>query len=771
MALQSNPYILWQLIPGLVLLWIGLYIQSRPIKKRESRIFSIMMFAGALWALASAIQLITPNNDWQRTWNSITYIGILIVPTAWFLLAVKITGLSLDHVQRIEKWLWTVPILTFLFVLTNDFHKLFFTDQTVETIAGFTLLENTFGPLFYFHTVFSYILIFAGTIILSFSAIRNFRQYGTRAYGILVGVITPLVMNATYLFGDIPQGFPDPTPVAFSVSGIAFAWAIIGGRMLEIVPLAHDVIVQNLSTGVLVLDSEQGILNINPTAVEILGLAEQRDQQGTLSELVNRIPTFEPLSAAIGGQYDLNEPLEIIIPETGKTFDVTVTSVGDNDKKLTGWLVQFNDISQRVVAEANLVNTQETFETILDTLHDSYFEADPNGVITYVNQSLVNALGYPSRATVVGKHFRNFIHRKSIQGIYESFQKLYEDKLPQESVEYYFIKKDGEERIAEIAVSPVFDGTEIIGSRGIIRDITERHRQAARMATLYQVGLATTSTLDMDAVLVTIYEQCRQVMSADVFYVALIDEKNEEIAYPLFFDNGHRLNPFRLSRDTGFAGWIIQNQVPYLINNLEVEKDQLPVKMYHTGGQQIRSYIGVPLMQRDGAIGVLSAQSYQADVYKDEDVQLLSTLAAHAATAIKNAQLYEAEQKARERLESQNREILEQRDLLNSLLHYAPLAIVNLNLDSKISAVNPAFEKLFGYAQNEVVGLDIDDILSTPEIVEEMRALTEKGLQERTYSIASRKKKDGNLVNVEIFSEPFYIAGEKCGILIFYNGS
>ena len=85
MALQSNPYILWQLIPGIILFWIGLYIQSRLIKKRESDVFSIFMFAGAIWALASAIQLISPSYEWQKAWNNIAYIGILIVPTAWFI--------------------------------------------------------------------------------------------------------------------------------------------------------------------------------------------------------------------------------------------------------------------------------------------------------------------------------------------------------------------------------------------------------------------------------------------------------------------------------------------------------------------------------------------------------------------------------------------------------------------------------------------------------------------------------------------------------------
>ena len=65
-------------------------------------------------------------------------------------------------------------------------------------------------------------------------------------------------------------------------------------------------------------------------------------------------------------------------------------------------------------------------------------------------------------------------------------------------------------------------------------------------------------------------------------------------------------------------------------------------------------------------IGVLSAQSYRAGAYNDDDVQLLTNLAAQAVAAIRNAQLYEAEQEAKKRLEWKNKEIQEQKNLLDA---------------------------------------------------------------------------------------------------------
>ena len=138
MQLQTNPYLIWELLPGVILLAIGLYIQSRPVKKRESNAFSLLMFGGSLWAFSSAIQFISPNAQWQIFWNLFVYLGIMLVPTSWFLLAVKLTGFAREWIEKVERWFWSIPAFLYLFLLTTSFHKLFFTNYKV------IILENIF---------------------------------------------------------------------------------------------------------------------------------------------------------------------------------------------------------------------------------------------------------------------------------------------------------------------------------------------------------------------------------------------------------------------------------------------------------------------------------------------------------------------------------------------------------------------------------------------------------------------------------------------------
>ena len=273
MEFQSNPYLIWQLISGIITLGIGLYIQSRPIKKRESNVFSVLMFGGSLWAFANALQLITPEPSWQKIWNVITFLGIMTIPTAWFLIAVKLTGFNQERIEKIEKWLWGIPALLYLFLLTTGFHKLFFISFEIVNVGQYATLVNTYGPLFFVHTGYSYLLLISGILILGISLATNFKHYGAQAYGLIIGVLAPLIGNAYFLFGSPPPDFPDPTPIMFMITGLAFAWAIFGGHLLEVVPLAHEAIVQKLSTGIIILDVNKN-MKINGYTMSRPGVKE-----------------------------------------------------------------------------------------------------------------------------------------------------------------------------------------------------------------------------------------------------------------------------------------------------------------------------------------------------------------------------------------------------------------------------------------------------------------------------------------------------------------
>jgi diguanylate cyclase (GGDEF)-like protein/PAS domain S-box-containing protein len=179
------------------------------------------------------------------------------------------------------------------------------------------------------------------------------------------------------------------------------------------------------------------------------------------------------------------------------------------------------------------------------------------------------------------------------------------------------------------------------------RLFTETSRHADQMSSLYRFALTITEGLEMPRVLQTLYDQCRQIAKADIFYIGLYDQKTGVLSVPLFLEAEHivEMKPRNLNTTGGMAGYVIESrQTLHIPDALDpaLSKD-LPIM--RVGGIPSRTYLGIPLIVRDEVIGLISIQSYQPNVYLPEHVQLFETIAVQAAVAIDNARLFSEAQR------------------------------------------------------------------------------------------------------------------------------
>jgi PAS domain S-box-containing protein len=111
-----------------------------------------------------------------------------------------------------------------------------------------------------------------------------------------------------------------------------------------------------------------------------------------------------------------------------------------------------------------------------------------------------------------------------------------------------------------------------------------------------------------------------------------------------------------------------------------------------------------------------------------------------------------------------------QKQFYEALVKNSPIAIVTLSLEHRVVACNPAFETMFDYRQQEVLGQNIDSLISPLEILEESQSLTQRVERgETVYKISQRRRKDGSLIDVEAFGIPVVLWGKQIGILGMYN--
>ncbi|MBN1139514.1 MAG: GAF domain-containing protein, partial [Anaerolineae bacterium] len=179
------------------------------------------------------------------------------------------------------------------------------------------------------------------------------------------------------------------------------------------------------------------------------------------------------------------------------------------------------------------------------------------------------------------------------------------------------------------------------------RLMDETQRRAEQMASLNRIGLSLTSGLEVERVLETLYEQCRRTFVTDTFYVALYDADEGMFHFPLMRGVGSEAGPPVPGRpgdeSAGLTGYIISTGRPLYIPDLHqampADAPYRPLKF--TPDEQLRSYLGAPMIFRGQVTGVISVQSLEVNAYAESEVELLATIAAQASIAVENARAYE----------------------------------------------------------------------------------------------------------------------------------
>ena len=181
------------------------------------------------------------------------------------------------------------------------------------------------------------------------------------------------------------------------------------------------------------------------------------------------------------------------------------------------------------------------------------------------------------------------------------------------------------------------------------RLVEETRQRAAELAIVNEVGQAAASQLDLDRLIHLTGEQLRTTFRADIVYVALLNRDTGMIDFPYRVERGKVAARPPMPLGEGLTSEILQSRQPLLLNRAE----QFEGVEARRVGTVAKSYLGVPMLVGDEAIGVVSVQSIDEEGrFGEADSRLLSTIASNVGTAIRNAQLYrESQRRARETAE------------------------------------------------------------------------------------------------------------------------
>jgi len=326
-------------------------------------------------------------------WTDFEYLGVGCAPTFWIIFVINFTGHEQWLTPRIRLLVVIEPVVTLLMVWTNNWHHLHYAKAGVNHSGPFPLLAFTPGIWYKIHTSYFYGMLGWGMylIIARFRKADEFIKKQNRI--ILFGAFIPWLVNLSYLLHLRPWGHLDLTPFAFLASSLIIAIGLLGFKLFDIVPIARGKIVDALQEGILVLDSQNRVVDLNPGMRRILSNID--NIIGKTTEYL--FPGFIELHNTVHNQE--NSWIEIKF-EDGRIFSVTLTALFERKTIYSGKIMLFRDIT-------SLKQSEETLQE-LNKLKDRLFSIISHDLRAPL-LSLMDILSMANDGMVTDEEFRSFL--------------------------------------------------------------------------------------------------------------------------------------------------------------------------------------------------------------------------------------------------------------------------------------------------------------------------------------------------------------------------
>jgi signal transduction histidine kinase len=189
------------------------------------------------------------------------------------------------------------------------------------------------------------------------------------------------------------------------------------------------------------------------------------------------------------------------------------------------------------------------------------------------------------------------------------------------------------------------------------------------------IGTLITATLDLPEIFAIIARESRRVLRWDGFFIALGGPHADEIEMVFLSQTGAEVARRRIPRGAGLTGKAILNGELVSYEQDEQGRNAIETDDTFRGRRRPKSLVIAPMKFGDEVIGAICVQSYQSDVYGGSQFRVLQTIAGQAAIAVRNAQLFESEKRAKdERDEFLSLVTHEIKNPLTSIRGYATLA-------------------------------------------------------------------------------------------------
>jgi len=258
--------------------------------------------------------------------------------------------------------------------------------------------------------------------------------------------------------------------------------------------------------------------------------------------------------------------------------------------------------------------------------------------------------------------------------------------------------------------------------------------------------------LELSSLLQAVLERATSLLGVSAGELAVFDDTTKELVVAANFHVEPSTVGVRLKLGEGAMGRSAETGEPVII----ADYAKWAGRSAKYSEVEAHAVLAQPLRMRGRLVGAFSVWTTDPDrSFGADDLRLVNLFAPHAAVAIENARLFTEAQR--------------ERQYFQELVRNSPVAIVTLDPDHHVVSCNPAFELLYGYVERELIGRNLDELITTPESHSEAVQYTKQAGGGTVHGVGRRRRKDGTMVDVEVLAVPVVVNGERVGVMGLYH--
>ena len=617
---------------------IGLFVAAVAWHRKKTlsaRYLILLELAVAEWAFMAAIEAAATTIPLKLFWSQLSYLGITGAVVSYFFLAL-VYGQYRRHLTRLNIVLiLIIPFLTILIVATNNWHHWYYTNISINPNNNIAIY--THGIWFWIYTSYAYLLLAIGLIILLKAIFRLPSIYKDKIILLIIGAILPFIGNVMYVFNLNPIPGLDWTPLAFGISGLILIWGVYNYQLLSLIPVARHKLVETMVDGVMVIDTQGRIVDLNPAMETIIGVPADKVLGHEAAEV---LANWEELLYCLQDGKDTQTEIQLVKNNLVLFYDLLISTIFYRRNLKSGQLILLRNITRYKFAENEF---RELFQNMRSGV--AVYQSVDEGrdfVFKRLNAAAEHLTQIKSK-DAIGKKVTTVFPGIKEFGLLEVFKRVWRTGKP----EHYPTRLYKDERISLWFANYVYKlpSEEIVA---VFNDITNRKHNEVLQHVIFQIAEAATTVSAMDELYQTIHQLLGKIINVNNFYIALYDHEKQLLSFPFCKDEvdiypkpkplGRGLTEYMIH--TGKSLFLPKTEFFKLVEDGEIELIGTPAELY----------LGTPLKIKNRIIGVLAVQSYSAnDVYSEKDLQVLEYVSGQIAAVIIHKQAEEIIRKSEEK--------------------------------------------------------------------------------------------------------------------------